>query len=74
MFGPCWDHVWPSFTFRPARSLKYLRLSQFGLMQMSYEVPTFWDHVDAMYIYHAGTMFGLALLLIPMLSTFTQSV
>merc|ERR1712081_75438 len=31
MSGPCWDHVWPSFTSRPARALKLSRLSQHGL-------------------------------------------
>ena len=35
MIGPCWDHDWPSFTYRPARALKFSRLDYHGLKPMS---------------------------------------
>ena len=37
MPGPWWDHLWPSFTYRPERALKFSRLSQHGLLPMSLE-------------------------------------
>ena len=30
MLGPCWGHVWPTFTSQPAIALKFSRLSQHG--------------------------------------------
>ena len=50
--GPCWDHVWPSFTSRPARALKFLTLNPSGLRNISTLCLFFgtmsgpcWDHV-----------------------------
>ena len=50
MFGPCWDHVLPSSATRPARALKFSRLSQHGLSPMSMVCQLFgamsWPCVD----------------------------
>ena len=52
MYGPCWNHFWPRFTFRPARAHEIFRTEQLGLRPMSMEclflgtMPgTCWDHV-----------------------------
>merc|ERR1711954_163163 len=52
MFGPCRDHVWPSFTYRPARALKLSTLYLHGLRHISLGFLFFgtmlgpcWDHV-----------------------------
>ena len=37
MFGPFWDTFWPSFTFRPARALKFSRMGQYCQRNMSME-------------------------------------
>ena len=57
MFGPCWDHVWPSLTSRQAMALKFSRLSQTDLRYMSMEALHFGtipgscqDHVGAMFV------------------------
>ena len=57
MFGLCWDHVWPSFTCRPDRALKFSTLDLHGLRPISLEF-LFLGPCQA----HVGTMFGLALL------------
>merc|ERR1711954_396808 len=61
MFGPCRDHVWPSLTSRPARALKFSRLSKHGLRPMSAECPLI-RTISGPYLDHVGTIFGLALL------------
>ena len=52
MYGPYGDHVWPSFTSRPARALKFLTLNPSGLRNISTLCLFFgtisglcWDHV-----------------------------
>ena len=52
MSGPCWDHVWPSFTSRPAIAMKFSKLNINGLRPISMECLFFgtmsgpcWDHV-----------------------------
>ena len=52
MSRPCWDHVWPSFTFRPATALRFSTLKRYGLRYISMERLFFgtisgpcWDHV-----------------------------
>jgi len=35
MSGPYLNHFWPSFTFRPAIALKFIRLSQHDVRPMS---------------------------------------
>ena len=62
MLGPCWghvwaildifDHVWPSFPFRPARALKFSRLGKYVLSNISIVCLLFgtisgqgWDNV-----------------------------
>ena len=35
MSGPCWDHVWPSFTSQPAIALEFPGLSQNDQRPMS---------------------------------------
>ena len=54
MPGPCWVHVWPIFTSRPARVMKFSRQSQHGLRTMCmacFILETMsgpcWDHVWA---------------------------
>ena len=58
MSGPCWDHVWPSFTSRPARALKFSTLNPNGLRTISMEClflgtmsGPFWDHVWPSFTY-----------------------
>merc|ERR1711954_18996 len=50
--GPCWDHFWPSFTYRPARVLKLSTLYLHGLRHIYLEFLFLgtmsgpcWDHV-----------------------------
>ena len=57
MFGPSWDHVWPSYNSRPAISLKFATLDLHDLRPISIECPFFGNFQD-----HVGTMIGLALL------------
>ena len=56
MFGPCWDHVLPSFIYTLARAVKFSKLSQFGPRDVSMEclisctIPgPYGDHVSAMF-------------------------
>ena len=62
MFGPCQDHVWPIFTFRLDKALKFSRLSQHCIGHMSMECLIF-GAMSGPCLDHAKTMFGLALLL-----------
>ena len=59
MFGLYWDHVYPNFTPRPARALKYWRLSQYGLMNISMECLLF-GTMSGPSLDHVGTMLGPA--------------
>ena len=64
MLGQCWghiwtilDYVWPNFTSRPTRALKFSRFSQPGLISMAVLVSgtilgPYWENV--------WTMLGLA--------------
>ena len=56
--GPCWDHVWPSFTFQLDTALKFSSLFQYGLRPMSGSLYFLGPYQD-----YVWTMFGLALLL-----------
>ena len=63
IFEPGLDHIWPNFKYTPARALKFSRLSNHGLWQMS----MLWLSFRPMALPgsdHVGTMFGLALLLV----------
>ena len=56
MLGPCWDHIWPSFTSRPARVMKISKVSHDRLRHMCMKCsllkimlrPCF-DHVKTMF-------------------------
>ena len=61
MLGPCRDHVWPSPTSRPARALKFSRLSKHGLRPMSTKCLLI-RTISGPCLDHVGAMFGLALL------------
>ena len=41
--------IWPNFTSRPARALKFSRLSQHGIKPMSMECLLFGGHSRAMF-------------------------
>ena len=55
MPGPCLNHVWPSITLRPARTMSFWGLNKCDLKHLSIECPFFqscpghfwpcWDHV-----------------------------
>ena len=47
--------LWPSFTSRPARTLKFSRLSQHGLMLMSMECLLF-GTFSGPFLDHVGTL------------------
>ena len=61
MFRPFREDAWPSLTSRPARALKFSRLSQHGLRPMAAECPLI-RTISGPCFDHVGTIFGLALL------------
>ena len=61
MLGPFKDHVWPIFTSRPDKALKFSRLGQHGLRQVSMECLLF-GPMPGPFLDHAGTMFSLTFL------------
>ena len=59
MFGTCKDHVGPIFTSRSDKALKFPRLSQHGLRNMSMECPLF-GTMPGPCLDLAGAMFGVS--------------
>ena len=65
MFGPCFDHIWLSFTLRLATALKFSRLSQNGIRHIPKDMPNefpFFGTMPGPCLDHVTTIFGLALL------------
>ena len=75
--GPCWDHVWPSFTSRLATALRFSRLSNLVLGPFLWSVYflgpcqihvwtftsfDYWVFTFEDHFDQFGAMFGLALL------------
>ena len=62
MLGHVWtilDYVWPSFTLRPARALKFSRLGRYGLSNISIEC-LLCGTISGPCLNQVGTMFGMA--------------
>ena len=55
MFGQCKDHVWPIFTSRPDKALRFSRLSQHGLGQEPM-ICFFFGTMPGPCFDHAGTI------------------
>ena len=48
MSGPCWGHIWPSSTLRPAEALKFVKIESTWSEANIYGVSIFGDHVSTM--------------------------
>ena len=58
LLGPCWDHNEPSSTLRPARSMKFSRLTQHGPSNLSIEYPVHGSMTEP-YLDQVRVMVGL---------------
>ena len=54
--------IWPSFTFEPAKALKFSTLGKYGLRNISMECLLF-GTISGPCLDHVGSMFALASLL-----------
>ena len=59
MSGPCWGHIWPSSTLRPAEALKFVKIEWTWSEANIYGVSIFGGPCED----HVGTLFSLALLI-----------